>query len=185
MDKETLSNYGWITICVLVLAVMIALATPFGEFVGKGFKATYEGLSDTTNNALGVVRLGDIVGGGSNEQETGTGVSIPAGATYYRFMRYATAPDCTHNSFVVETEWNEAYCPTCDAYYMYVASLSEVPGDNPVEGVNYITYSGGYIFEASEGYEQLTAPSSFPATKNAGDRYVYGDYEYYYGGYMT
>ena len=25
----------------------------------------------------------------------------------------------------------------------------------------------------------------FPATKNAGDRYVYGDYEYYYGGYMT
>ena len=30
MDKETLSNYGWIVICVLVLAVMIALATPFG-----------------------------------------------------------------------------------------------------------------------------------------------------------
>ena len=30
MDKETLSNYGWIVICVLVLAVMLALATPFG-----------------------------------------------------------------------------------------------------------------------------------------------------------
>ena len=26
MDKETLSNYGWIVICVLVLAVMLALA---------------------------------------------------------------------------------------------------------------------------------------------------------------
>ena len=33
MDKETLSNYGWIVICVLVLTVMIALATPFGTFV--------------------------------------------------------------------------------------------------------------------------------------------------------
>ena len=30
MDKETLSNYGWVVICVLVLVVMIALATPFG-----------------------------------------------------------------------------------------------------------------------------------------------------------
>ena len=28
MDKETLSNYGWVVICVLVLVVMIALATP-------------------------------------------------------------------------------------------------------------------------------------------------------------
>ena len=27
MDKETLSNYGWIVICVLVMVVMIALAS--------------------------------------------------------------------------------------------------------------------------------------------------------------
>ena len=32
MDKETLSNYGWVVICVLVLVVMIALATPFGKY---------------------------------------------------------------------------------------------------------------------------------------------------------
>ena len=43
MDKETLSNYGWIVICVLVLAVMLALATPFGTFIADGFKATYTG----------------------------------------------------------------------------------------------------------------------------------------------
>ena len=35
MDKETLSNYGWIVICVLVLAVMLALATPFGKFISN------------------------------------------------------------------------------------------------------------------------------------------------------
>lgn len=33
MDKETLSNYGWVVICIIVLVIMIALATPFGEFV--------------------------------------------------------------------------------------------------------------------------------------------------------
>lgn len=47
MDKETLSNYGWIVICVLVLSVMIALATPFGGYVADGFKAAYKGFGDT------------------------------------------------------------------------------------------------------------------------------------------
>lgn len=51
MDKETLSNYGWIVICVLVLAVMIALATPFGSYVADGFKATYNGFGDTNTEA--------------------------------------------------------------------------------------------------------------------------------------
>lgn len=36
MDKETLSNYGWVVICVIVLAIMIALATPFGNFIYNG-----------------------------------------------------------------------------------------------------------------------------------------------------
>lgn len=51
MDKETLSNYGWIVICVLVLAVMIALATPFGSYVADGFKAAYNGFGDTNTEA--------------------------------------------------------------------------------------------------------------------------------------
>ena len=29
MDKETLSHYGWIVILVLILAVLLAFATPF------------------------------------------------------------------------------------------------------------------------------------------------------------
>ena len=35
MDKSTLSNYGWIVIVTLVLSVMLALATPFGGYVGR------------------------------------------------------------------------------------------------------------------------------------------------------
>lgn len=55
MDKETLSNYGWIVICVLVLAVMIALATPFGEFISNAVQNTKQGLFDVNQNALSVI----------------------------------------------------------------------------------------------------------------------------------
>ena len=52
MDKETLSNYGWVVICVLVLVVMIALATPFGKFIAEAVKSTTTGLFDASQNAL-------------------------------------------------------------------------------------------------------------------------------------
>ena len=47
MDKETLSHYGWIVIVSLVLAIMIALATPFGVFVGKAVSNTVRGFAGT------------------------------------------------------------------------------------------------------------------------------------------
>ena len=52
MDKETLSNYGWVVICVLVLVVMIALATPFGKFIADAVKNTTEALFDVSQKAL-------------------------------------------------------------------------------------------------------------------------------------
>lgn len=55
MDKETLSNYGWIVILVLILAVLLALATPFGNFIAGAFKATYAGFGMVGENALGIV----------------------------------------------------------------------------------------------------------------------------------
>lgn len=63
MDKETLSNYGWIVICVLVLAVMIALAGPFGTFVAGAVKSTTAGLFGVNQNALGAagIEIGDQV----------------------------------------------------------------------------------------------------------------------------
>ena len=57
MDKQTLSNYGWITICVLVIAVMVALASPFGTYVRTAVENTAEGLYNTEKEALGVAGL--------------------------------------------------------------------------------------------------------------------------------
>jgi hypothetical protein len=53
MDKETLSNYGWIVILVLILAVMLALASPFGTFVAGAIKSTTAGLFSVNQAALG------------------------------------------------------------------------------------------------------------------------------------
>ena len=57
MDKETLSNYGWVVICVLVLAVMIALATPFGHYIEGAVKNTTSGMFGASSNALDTVGI--------------------------------------------------------------------------------------------------------------------------------
>ena len=62
MDKETLSNYGWIVILVLILAVMLALATPFGNFIAGAIKATTAGFFSVNQNALnstGLINIGN------------------------------------------------------------------------------------------------------------------------------
>ena len=88
MDKETLSNYGWIVICVLVLAVMIALATPFGGYIKTAVKSTTQGLFDTNKNALnstGLINIGDQSfddGASVPEIKREAGSVIPDGATY-------------------------------------------------------------------------------------------------------
>ena len=67
MDKETLSNYGWIVICTLILAVMIALATPFGEYIKDGVWSATNGLNDTLNKNMEIAGLS---GSGDNNGDT-------------------------------------------------------------------------------------------------------------------
>ena len=72
MDKETLSTYGWVVICVLVLVVMIALATPFGKFIAEAVKNTTEGLFAASQNALNT----------GLENAAGVTVAAPNGIEY-------------------------------------------------------------------------------------------------------
>ena len=73
MDKNTLSNYGWIVIAVLVLSVMIALATPFGEYIKAGVESTTTGLFETGEKAMNVVGMS----AGDGSFESGSGSSTP------------------------------------------------------------------------------------------------------------
>ena len=52
MDKETLSNYGWVVICVIILAIMITLATPFGNEIKDAVVTAVEKLMTTASTAL-------------------------------------------------------------------------------------------------------------------------------------
>ena len=85
MDKNTLSHYGWIVVLILILSVLLALATPFGLFVARGFEATYVAFSLGDYDNLGNVI--DEMGGNTavvipppevdgGETEPGTGIDI-------------------------------------------------------------------------------------------------------------
>lgn len=65
MDKNTLSHYGWIVVLILILSVLLALATPFGLFVARGFEATYVAFSLGDYDNLGNVI--DEMGGNTAE----------------------------------------------------------------------------------------------------------------------
>lgn len=67
MDKQTLSNYGWIVVLTLILAVLLALASPLGSFIAGAFKATYAGFDMAAGNALSVIGIGN--GGGAGDVE--------------------------------------------------------------------------------------------------------------------
>ena len=52
MDKETFSSYGWIVITVIVVAIMIAFATPFGQYIVEAVKDVLADFQGTANEAL-------------------------------------------------------------------------------------------------------------------------------------
>lgn len=67
MDRETLSHYGWIVICVMIIAVMLAFATPFGNFVATGARVALDGLLDSNDKVLGEDHMNGIVNEWENE----------------------------------------------------------------------------------------------------------------------
>ena len=78
MDRQTLSNYGWIVIAILVLSVMIALATPFGHYIKLGAENTLFGLIGTSNNAMDA-GFGDIL---NKEPEDSTNTANKTGLEF-------------------------------------------------------------------------------------------------------
>lgn len=106
MDKETLSNYGWIVILVLILAVLLALATPFGNFIAGAFKATTAGFFSVNQNAM---NAGGITIPGQNFDDTSsdeTPVALGCDTLYWdgnmdglycetsEFLTNILGPDC-------------------------------------------------------------------------------------------
>lgn len=51
MDKETLANYGWIVITLIVMMFLILLATPLGDYVGKTATNVKNGVMSVADKA--------------------------------------------------------------------------------------------------------------------------------------
>ena len=60
MDRETLSNYGWVVIVVIVLAIMIALASPFGSYIKNGIVGVLDDFSNEVEVVPSVEYLQDV-----------------------------------------------------------------------------------------------------------------------------
>ena len=123
MDKETLSNYGWIVILVLILAVLLALATPFGNFIADGFKAAYIGFFQTGENALGIV----IPGSDNEEIDTNTQTFVPGLYQTGTITKYQSGEDV---SALLITPWDE------------LVSNDVIHVDNGIVYTNVDIYSG-------------------------------------------
>ena len=155
MDKQTLSNYGWIVICILVLSVMLALATPFGTFCANGFKATYTGFEYTGNKALKTVLPGSGNDDGGNTPDT---PDVPVAASCGIEGHYEGDGLSPHG--IRATCGKHQYTCQCDGWVV------------PVGG-KYQTNSAIYN-------ENEKLPCGY--ILNGGDKYFFGDYEYYYWG---
>ena len=91
MDRETLSNYGWIAIATLVLVVLLALATPFGTYISNGIisvsrsyntvaekKMSEENLNKTQTKFESVIKTNKT----TEDTTRASGTLIPTGAKY-------------------------------------------------------------------------------------------------------
>ena len=50
MEKNTFSHYGWIVVMLLCMSVVLALATPLGEYIGGAVKAYVFGFTDAVGD---------------------------------------------------------------------------------------------------------------------------------------
>ena len=171
MDKETLSNYGWIVICVLVLAVMLALATPFGTFVADGFKATYTGLFETGDSALDV---GLSAVGVTNTLECGHGRKESGDHSQLDCGHFACEDcGCVPASCGCENHWSgDGLDHTTVVNHSDHTYACECTGWIVPEGGTYTIFKGS-TYSAGE---QL--PCGY--VSKSLDRYFSGDYVYEY-----
>ena len=69
MDKETLSQYGWIVIVVIVLALMLGLASPLASTIGNSISETVGGFSQKATASLEKVKIPGAEDSSNNETD--------------------------------------------------------------------------------------------------------------------
>ena len=193
MDKETLSNYGWIVICVLVLAVMIALATPFGNFIAGAIKSTTAGFFSVNENALSAAGI-TIPGQDFQDTENNTPATLGCDTLYwdgntdglvntnvfYKVSDVLPTEDDFSNGYIVSIgdESFEVNKDTFDDEYIIISNNVLLGASVVVayeDGANYNDISfpeaGLYFMNGDDGIvTSLTIPgyTGFPHSEHCG-----------------
>ena len=157
MDRQTLAHYGWIVIAALILAVMLALATPFGKYVMDGVSSIASGYINASNKAMSEENKQELVaewedkwlgtvGNDNNEIHKNHSGKIPSRAIYL------SQPETCPNGCCIN-----------------ISSSIGVTGET--------CGACGYAFTKGTKY---TEGNAFP-TPQRGDIYRYSQYEYCFG----
>ena len=161
MDKETLSNYGWIVVLVLILAVMMALATPFGSFVSTAIKDVTGGFWNVNSVALKGVGI-------STED-----VDFPAEPASCGVEGHYIGDDKGEHGIPVEDcKSGHTYTCECDSWIV------------PTGGKYYAGVTSTTLGDYTGATKVYNAGEKLPCgyVSQTGDTYVDKDYEYKYNG---
>lgn len=79
MDRNTLSQYGWVVIVIIIIAILIGTATPFGSILKASVQNIGTGLINVGNNLLDeALQDGNINGDGSESSDSGERETVSA-----------------------------------------------------------------------------------------------------------
>ena len=157
MDKETLSNYGWITIVTLVLAVMLAFATPFGNYVKNATNSLLKGYKEANEMGLGEENQKKA----RNEWEN-------------RLEGRESAPCGINGHYIGDDKGEHGVLSTCSYGHKYTCQCDGwiVPSDGTYTMATAV--NGKSVYNAGE-----KLPCNYAAKKS--DTYEDADYLYTYG----
>lgn len=118
MDKETLSHYGWIVILTLILACLLAFATPFAGFIKVAIMNTVEGLVDATNKIVDSWSWNDD-GDDSDEMPPDM-----CGHNDTIILEHGIEPTCTASGMT-----DKIFCNTCQSVIQKAETINPLGHD--------------------------------------------------------
>ena len=141
MDKNTLGNYGWVVITVIIISIMIALASPFAV----ALKGNVVGVTNDFTGRLDAALSGIDSGSNENEEDSENKgfyflQEVDDGVFKYTYMGYETKEDKYSGfkkSFEVDQEisWEEYLAMrNMTEEDMYAACDAAYPDDSVYTG---------------------------------------------------
>ena len=179
MDKETLSSYGWILVAVLIGSIMLAMATPLGNYIFANIQnATIEGLNQTNlgkgdpeqvivdpkdrKKVVFETQGGEFNGGYITSYQPGTSVYLPTNIVRdcYDFGGWYTSAECSGSPIEQISSSSSTnlvfYADWIPKRYVVTYNLNGGSFENPDAAEYYYIYSKGINLPTSTNYGAIS-----------------------------